>query len=103
MVRSDFTFRAPLVEAGSKDDFFAGAEAKAGLIRGYRLLRQWHDKDEVSTLYEVDVRTSRGEASVLLHEWHTVSSGRLAASVMVFDTASRAAQLMHEALKDIDG
>lgn len=99
MVREDFSFRAPLIEtAGTKDVFFAGSDRKAAYIRAFRILRQWEDGDEVSTVYEIDIQTSEGAASLLMHEWHTLAAGQIASSVMLFDTAAPAARLLHEAL-----
>ncbi|MGH9054437.1 MAG: hypothetical protein ACRDYY_01005 [Acidimicrobiales bacterium] len=99
MVSADFSFRAPLIEVtATKDVFFAGSDRKAGYIRAFRILRQWESDDEVSTLYEIDVETSAGTASLLMHEWHTISAGQIASSVMLFDTAASAAMLLHDAL-----
>jgi hypothetical protein len=39
MLTDDFSFRAPLVEEGSREVFFAGAEEKSALVRGFRILR----------------------------------------------------------------
>lgn len=49
-------------------------------------------------MYEIDVRTDGGAASMRLHEWHTVRDARLVSTVMTFDTAAPAALLMHQAL-----
>ncbi len=99
LVREDFSFRAPLIEAAaSKGVFLAGSDRKASYVRAFRILRQWEDGDEVSTLYEIDIQTSEGAASLLMHEWHTLAAGRIASSVMLFDTAAPAARLLYEAL-----
>lgn len=99
MVRDDFTFTAPLVlEAGSKEMFFAGAEAKTRFIEDVHVVRQLQEGNDVATIYRIDVRTPGGDAAMLLHEWHTVVDGRLASSVMIFDTKAPAAQLLHDAL-----
>jgi hypothetical protein len=103
MVRDDFSFRAPLVDTGgTKDDFFVAADAKTRSIGGFHVLRQWHDGNDVSTVYEIDVRTLAGAATMLLHEWHTVTHGQLASSIMIFDTSAPAAQLLHDALMSAD-
>lgn len=95
----DFTFRAPLVHAnGTKEVFFAGAEHKSALIRDFRILRLWQDGDEVSCVYEIDVETPAGRASMPLHEWHLVRDGRIAAISMIFDTHAPAADLIRNAL-----
>jgi len=99
MVREDFSFRAPLVEnTADKAIFFAGSERKAAYVRGFRILRQWQDGDDVSTLYELDIRTREGEASLLMHEWHKLAAGQIASTVMLFDTAAPGARLLHQAL-----
>jgi len=104
MIKDDFSFRAPLLEStASKDVFFAGAERKASYIRSFSILRQWEDGNEVSTLYRLEVSTSSGSASMLMHEWHTTSSGQIASTVMLFDSAAPAARLLQEALKAPQG
>jgi ketosteroid isomerase-like protein len=101
LVADDFTFRAPLVEAvAAKEAYFAEAPEKMQFVRGCRVLRQWHDADagEVSSVYELDIETPAGAASMRMSEWHTVRDGRLTSTVMIFDTAARAAQLLGDAL-----
>jgi hypothetical protein len=99
LVREDFWFRAPLIETtATKDVYFAGSDEKLALIRDFRIVAQWEGGDEVSTVYEIDVQTPAGTASMLMHEWHTVHDGQLTSTVMIFDTAARAAQLLGDAL-----
>jgi ketosteroid isomerase-like protein len=99
MVRDDFSFAAPLLDVpGSKETFFAGSHDKVGLVRSFRVVRQWEDGDTVSTVYEIDVVTPAGEASMPMHETHTVRDGRLAPTMMSFDTGAPAARLLHEAI-----
>lgn len=99
LMHEDFVFRAPLMEdSGDKEAFFAGADRKTALIRDFRILRMWSDRDEVSTVYEIEVATSAGKAAMPLHEWHAVRDDRVASTVMIFDTHARAAQLIHHAL-----
>jgi ketosteroid isomerase-like protein len=99
MVRDDFSFRAPLIETtASKDVYFAGSDRKVRFVRDLRIVRQWEDANEVSTVYEIDVETPAGRASMLMHEWHTIRDNQLTSTVMIFDTEARAAQLLREAL-----
>jgi predicted SnoaL-like aldol condensation-catalyzing enzyme len=99
LVRDDFTFVAPLVEAdGTKEEFFAGADDKMRFVEGVRVVRQWQDGDDVSTIYEINVRTPDGRGKMLLHEWHAIVEGKLASSLMIFDTSAPAAELLHHAL-----
>src|SRR5690242_20537719 len=99
MASEDFTFRAPLHRGrGDKKAYFAGAEAKARFIHGFRILHQWARGDEVSTLYELDIRTPEGTAMLAMSEWHTVREGRVASTYMVFDSAAPAVALLRNAL-----
>jgi predicted SnoaL-like aldol condensation-catalyzing enzyme len=98
MITEDFSFRAPLVDEGSQEVFFAGAEEKSALVRDFRVLRQWEDGDDISTLYEIEVETEAGAASMLMHEWHHIRDRSIDSTVMVFDTVSRAAELIRAEL-----
>jgi hypothetical protein len=86
------------VDEGSQEVFFAGAEEKSALVRGFRVLRQWEDADDVSTLYEIDVETKAGAASMLMFEWHHVRDSSIDSTVMVFDTIAPAAELIRTEL-----
>lgn len=98
-IGDDFSFRAPRIEGrGDQAAFFGGAEAKARYVRNLRILRQWEDGDDVSTVYELEVETPDGSASLLMHEWHLVNDGQITSSVMVFDTDAPAARLIAQAL-----
>lgn len=99
MVRDDFSFRAPLFgRVGDKRAYFGGAGEKAGFINAFRILHQWADGDNVSTLYEIDTRTSEGSATMAISEWHTVKAGQVASTFMVFNGSSKAAKLLGNAL-----
>jgi ketosteroid isomerase-like protein len=99
MVREDFSFRAPLHEGrGNKAAYFAGAESKTKFVRAFRILRQWVDDDEVSTIYELDIETPEGAASMAMSEWHTVEAGQLVSTFMVFNASAKAARLLASAL-----
>jgi predicted SnoaL-like aldol condensation-catalyzing enzyme len=99
MVREDFWFRAPLQDGrGDKAAYFAGVEKKTQFIRAFRILRQWADGDDVSTVYELDIETAEGAATMAVSEWHKVEAGQLASTFMIFHGSSRAAQLLGNAL-----
>lgn len=99
MASDDFSFRAPLHQArGDKAAYFAGAEHKTRFIEAFRILRQWADGEEVCTVYELDIRTPEGAATMAMSEWHSVRAGRVASTYMVFDSAAKAAGLLRHAL-----
>jgi YHS domain-containing protein len=82
----DFSFRGPMQDTHGKEAFAGVLAHVAPLARGYRILRQWVDGPEVSTLYELEVELPTGRDSVLVSEWNTVRGGELASSLMTFDT-----------------
>jgi ketosteroid isomerase-like protein len=88
LVADDFSFRGPLAQADNKETFFASAAPLAPIVRGYRLVRQWEEGDEVCTVYECKLETPVGTGSVPISEWNTVRSGRVAAARLMFDTAA---------------
>jgi ketosteroid isomerase-like protein len=88
LVADDFSFRGPFVQVEGKDAFFASAAGLIPIIRGYRMLRQWGDGEDVCSYYEFDVEAPGGKGSVQAAEWSRVRDGRLASSRLVFDTAA---------------
>lgn len=88
LVADDFSFRGPMLQADGKEAFFEGAATLAPIVRGYRMLRQWEEGDDVCSLYEFNVETPAGAGSVLMSEWNTVHDGQLTSARLVFDTAA---------------
>src|SRR6516225_5385102 len=72
LVADDFAFRGPFLQVDSKQDFFDGAEGLRPIVRGHRVLRQWHDADEVCSMYEVQLESPATSGSILMSEWNTV-------------------------------
>ena len=98
-VAEDFSFVAPMhAGSGGKQAYFAGAAAKAKCISMFRILHQWQDGGDVSTLYEIDVKGPVGTATLPMHEWHTVREGKIVRTHMIFDTNAKAVHVMREAL-----
>ncbi len=87
LVSDDFSFRGPRLSTVGRDAFFAAAEGKDRFVRGFRMLRQWEDGNEVCSVYELDFATPAGAGSLVMSEWHTIRDGRLASSLLVFDTS----------------
>jgi hypothetical protein len=87
LVADAFSFQGPFLQTDDKRAFFAGSSGLLPIMRGYRLLRQWEDGDEVCSVYEFNVGTPAGAGSVFTSEWDTVRDGRLSAVRLVFDTA----------------
>jgi len=54
MVRDDFSIPGHSRRIWDKVTYFAGAAIKARFIRAFRILRQWVDGDDVSTICELD-------------------------------------------------
>ena len=84
---ADFSFQGPFLRVEGRDEFLGGAQGLRPVVRGHQLLRQWQDRDEVCSIYEVELQTPAGSGSVVMSEWHTVRDGQLASGRVVFDTA----------------
>ncbi len=88
LVADDFTFDGPMMQVEGKKAFFAGTTQLAPISRGFKMLRQFEDGDEVCSIYEFEVGSPATPGSVLMTEWCTVRDGQLASSKLVFDTAA---------------
>jgi hypothetical protein len=87
LVADGFAFEGPFIKTGDKEAFFAGAAGLGRIAQGHRVLRQWADGDEVATVYEFELGTSKRHGPVVMSEWHTVKNGLIVSSRLVFDTA----------------
>jgi predicted SnoaL-like aldol condensation-catalyzing enzyme len=88
LVSDDFHFKGPFVEVANKEAFFSSAARLAPIVKGHRLLRQWEDGDEVSSVYEVNLETPAGSGAVTMSEWHAVRHAKLISGRIIFDTAA---------------
>ena len=86
LVSEDFYFQGPMQETAGRSALRKIAAHVGANARGYRVLRQWHDTDDVCTIYQLGVETGAEATSVLVSEWNTVRGGQVTASLMVFDT-----------------
>jgi ketosteroid isomerase-like protein len=84
----DFTFEGPFVKVSGRDDFLQSAQGLKPVVAGHRLLRQWEDGSDVSSIYEVLIVTPHKNGSVTMSEWHTVRGGKLASGRVLFDAAA---------------
>jgi ketosteroid isomerase-like protein len=86
LLADDLAFRGPFVEVNDADAFLASAEPLRAIVRGHRLIKQWQDNDQVSTLYEMNLGTPSVTGSVLVSEWNAIRDGKVASASLVFDT-----------------
>lgn len=86
VVADAFSFEGPFLTVSGKDAYFEGAGGLKAIVRGHRVLRQWDDGDDVSTIYEVDFETLAGTGTVPMAEWHRVELGRLISGRVLFDS-----------------
>jgi hypothetical protein len=88
LVAEEFSFEGPFLQVEDKDAFFASAAGLIPIVRGYRMMHQWEDGENVCTFYEFNVETPAGKGAVLTAEWNRVRDGRLVSARLVFDTAA---------------
>lgn len=84
-------------QTGDRNTYFTNAARKTKFISAFRILHQRADGDDVSTLYELDIRTPEGTATMPISEWHAVKSGQVASTFMVFNPTAGAARLLGNA------
>ncbi len=87
-ITEDFSFEGPFVQVEGKDAFFASAVGLVSIVRGYRMLHQWEDGENVCTFYEFNVETPLGKGSVLTAEWNRVHDSQIASARLVFDSSA---------------
>lgn len=91
-IADDFDFQGPIVQATGKQAFFDNISPDlVAMTRGFELLRQFEQDDEVISIYEYQIETPAGQGAIFMMEWCTVKNGQLAASRLVFDSAQFAA------------
>ena len=88
LLADDFSFEGPFVKVDGKDAFLASAQGLRGIVRGHRLLRSWHDGDEICSIFELDVETPKGSAAIPMCEWHSVRDDEIIAGRVLFDSAA---------------
>lgn len=88
LVADDLSFNGPFVQVQGADRFFASAQPLRQVVNGHSVVRHWEEDNEVSTMYEMQLKTPAGEGSVLVSEWNTVRKGKVASARLVFDTAA---------------
>jgi hypothetical protein len=87
----EFSFIGPVLTAGDKAEFLAGASRLGPIVRGCDMHRQWVDGEEVCSVYDFKIETPAGAGSVPMAEWSVVRDGKLVSSRVLFDTAAMAA------------
>ena len=88
VLAEDFSFRGPFIEVSGLDAFLASADGLRRICNGHRLLHQWDEEDQVSSVYEVQIETPVGAGIVTMSEWDIVRNDRLVSGLVLFDTAA---------------
>lgn len=88
LVADDFSFAGPMVQVEGSEGFFAASAPLVPIVRGFRMLRQWEEGDEVCSIYELRMESPAGAGSVVMAEWNRLRDGRVASSRLIFDTAA---------------
>jgi len=86
LLTDDFEFDGPMMQTSGKSAFLEGAAQLGPIVRGYRMIRQFEDGDDVCSIYDFEVETPVGKGAIRMSEWSTVRDGKLASSRLIFDT-----------------
>ncbi len=87
-VAAGFSFEGPFVRVEGKDAFFGSAQGLLPIVRGHRFLRRWEDRDEICSIFELDIETPKGSAAIPMCEWNRVCEGELVSGRVLFDSAA---------------
>ena len=87
-VADDFDFKGPFIQVTGRERYFTAAARLAAIVRGHSLLRQWHDGDEVSSIYDMQFETPAGKGALYASEWSQVADDKIVRGRLVFDTAA---------------
>lgn len=72
-IADDFTFHGPLVKADGKQAFFDSISPDLiAMTRGYKMLRQFEDGDELCSIYEFNLETPVAKGAIYMTEWSKV-------------------------------
>lgn len=91
-----FVFAGPMLLASSKAEFLAGSAPAAAMARGCTVHQQWENGEDVCSIYDFEVQTPAGSASIPMAEWSVIRDGRLVSSRLLFDTAAMASLMPAE-------
>jgi SnoaL-like domain len=88
-IAEEFSFKGPILQTEGKQAFLEGLNPDLfNIMRGYTMLRQFEEGNEVCSIYEMHFETPVGKGSVLFAEWNHVADGQLTTSRVVFDTGA---------------
>lgn len=88
LLTEDFRLVGPDSTIEGRDALLLAGGGLLPMMRGYRMLRQWEDEDEVSSVYEFMMQSPAATVTVLMTEWNQVRDGRIASGRLLFDTGS---------------
>ena len=86
LLADNFKFHGPMLQADTKAAFLEGAAQLCPIVRGYKMLKQWEDGDDVCSVYDFQIETPKGKGAITMSEWTTVKNGKLASSRLIFDS-----------------
>ncbi|HUA06127.1 MAG TPA: nuclear transport factor 2 family protein [Solirubrobacteraceae bacterium] len=90
LLADEFAFDGPILRAHNKGEFLAGSATAAAIARGCTIHHQWVDGDDVCSIYDFEIETAAGTASIPMAEWSVIRDGKLVSSRLLFDTAAMA-------------
>lgn len=92
LLTEDFAFTGPLMKTEGRDQYIGllGQFLQAHL--GYRFHQQFASGDEVCSIYDMDVRSPKGESVTLaIADWLTIRDGRICRQQLYYDPRGFAA------------
>lgn len=86
LLADGMTFRGPLMQAGSADEYVAMSEKFLQFHKGTKMLKQFENGDDVCSIYEMTLNTPAGGTLIVpIADWIRVSTGRIVEQTIYYD------------------
>lgn len=91
LVDDDYSLWTPAQESageGARDELAAYIGHIAPFCKGCRMLRQWEDGEDVSSIVQLLLEPPTGPMTLTISEWDRVRDGKICSSRLIFDTTA---------------
>lgn len=86
LLADDFEFHGPMLQTSGVDEFLEGASGLGPIVRGYRMIKQVEDGNDVISIYDFLIGApGQDDVAITMSEWATVLDGKLTRSVLLFN------------------
>ncbi len=92
LLAEDFKFIGPVDQTSGIEAFLKLNQSFFPMVTGLRMLRQFENGEDVCSLYQVDVKPSKGNSFTLqIADWVVVKNGKMVEERLFYDAREYAA------------